>query len=510
MTSPIKSIDIVVGSPELRSYTVSHSIQGPIDLPFDGVIPPPRTVPGLMLWLRADMGVTLSFVTQWDDQSGAGDSSRNFIQGQNAPTLIDDAALGGRPALRFDAAFAQTMAMVGLWDTAPINQPYTMMLVGRTASPGLPHNVYIGSDTRNQWYMCAFWDNNTSAPPPFFGSDAGTGVGTNLQSIVSDVGQSVVWITEVNDPTSTVRINDQAANYQQLGGTPFNTDLGVLDVLRLAGAFGTGLAGDVVIAEVVIFDRVLTSAELASLNTYAGDRYSITIAGPRGDTIADPRDIGTPLLWLRADKGIHARVGTWEDQSGVRDPNRDFAQPDTSDPPKRPLYVTADSALGNRPAIHFDGAFTFLDQVGAWPTGTAPPLTMIVVGYDSDSATQNFIGEMAANNWYVTAYSGHYASSIGSDTLVGTSPDSTTPKILYFEYNGADSTIRVNAATPEKTGTMSGADLPQLELGGNTQGQAPLNGAIAEVLMYGSILSDHDRTTILAYLGGRYGITVGP
>jgi hypothetical protein len=64
--------------------------------------------PQLKLWLRSDVGVTVSSgkVTQWDDQSGNG---ANFVQGTDAIRPVYTAANGsfaGKPSLDFTAVGA--------------------------------------------------------------------------------------------------------------------------------------------------------------------------------------------------------------------------------------------------------------------------------------------------------------------------------------------------------------------------------------------------------------------
>jgi len=466
--------------------------------------PNARAFPGLIWWLRATEGIDVGQVIEWDDSSGAGDANRNFFTDNppNGPTLIEsDPLLGGRPSVRFGDSGSSTLTQAGLWASAPVDQPYTVMIVGYTVDPSIAHNVYIGSNTRNIWYMCSFFDNNTSAPPPFFGSDSGTGVGVNLQSIEPDVGQPIVCIQEVNDPTSTVRINDQTAHYQQLGGVPFNTGLGVLDQLRLGGAFGTGAAGEVVIAEVVIFDRLLDPDDLAALNTYAGDRYDVPITGTRGRTITDPRALGTPLLWLRADKGITGGVAQWSDQSGRGDPNRNVVQTDAG---KRPLVGPA-ITMGGKPSVAFSGSI--LDMVGLWNVGAIPqPYTIFAVVSDPGSGREQFLGQINDNNWYASTLDGFYAISVGG-TVQSTTPDSTSPKVLLIEVYDPNSTITVNAVTPEATGNAGAGALPRLELGG-VLGGPTLTGMISEIGLFNRILEDEEKVKLVGSLGAFWSIPV--
>ncbi len=65
----------------------------------------PAAIPGMRLWLRADAGVLQTpggAVTQWDDQSGAGDHVAQTAAAQR-PTIVTN-VVNGLPAVRFDGS----------------------------------------------------------------------------------------------------------------------------------------------------------------------------------------------------------------------------------------------------------------------------------------------------------------------------------------------------------------------------------------------------------------------
>jgi len=149
---------------------------------------------------------------------------------------------------------------------------------------------------------------------------------------------------------------------------------------------------------------------------------------------------------------------------------------------------------------------------GTWSNAPiTQPYTMIVVGSDSGSGTNVFLGDYNGDNWYLTGYGGFYGASVGA-TLLGTTPDSTSLKVIMIEANDPNSTIRVNDLTAEVTGSAGFGNLPQFQVGGADLGGAgPLLGDIFEVIVYRGLLSSTNRSALIkGYLASRYGITVGP
>jgi len=469
----------------------------------------PRDIPGLAWWLRADLGATLSTIVQWDDQSGAGDANRNFVEIVNGGTIVpSDPDFGGQQTIQF---LAQKMQQVGIWSNAPVNQPFTIMLIGKDDAPVGGHRPWIGDANINEWYAASLGLAPTFAGPPHFTATGPLPVPTDieLQSTTVDVGQPVFWVTEFNDPnSSTMRINSSLPEPTiQHGGGTADTGIAQLTQLALAWAFGTGVSLVGTIAEIIIVRGILPQSVVNGVAAYVKNRYRLPIAGPLAPPV-NPAALPGLQLWLRGDLGVHGHVTHLADQSGSGDPNRDVEN--TGLLPTQPVRVPSDPNYNGQATLHFDGS-QFLDMVGTWSGGPIPqPATLAVVGNDSAAAVQNFLGAKAANQWWLTAEA---PTGYGSDvnlTLLGTTPDSAAPKILILEYNDPTSTISVNALTPENTGNTAAGPLPALELGGNTQGQRPLNGVEAEVLMWPRILTPTEKVELATYLARRYHMIFGP
>ena len=229
----------------------------------------------------------------------------------------------------------------------------------------------------------------------------------------------------------------------------------------------------------------------------------------QGNGSASPvQPVISGLFWdLDANKGTTLATGVshWADQS---DAGNDVAQATGS---KQPTPITVDAACNGQASLNFLHTSTqFLDMIAPFTATITPPYTLIVVCTDGNSGTQMVLGQLAADNWYMLAYQSVYSISVGG-TLEGTTPDSTALKILYFEYNDPNTTIRVSEETAEATGTAGvSGNLPQLEIGAVLSGANALNGKICKVLGFTGIASSGVRASIMSYLSTRYGITVGP
>jgi hypothetical protein len=221
--------------------------------PDEGITP--ASISGLLLWLAADRLSGFNdgdLVTSFTDQSGAG----NHAVGAGAarPTY-KTAIANGLPVLRFAAA--QTM-VTGLYAVAP--SLFTILVVGSKRLNDSARQDFcdgIGSGTRSIVYAHAA-SNVIGMASGAAGTMAATI--TNLNA----------YIAVFNNASSRLSVN---------GGTATATTMinQTVTGLRLGTQFDAGgekLDGD--IAEIAVYNRALTLAEVATLAAYAG-RWGITI-----------------------------------------------------------------------------------------------------------------------------------------------------------------------------------------------------------------------------------------
>jgi hypothetical protein len=229
-----------------------------------GPTPVPKTIPGLLWWLRGDSGIAPAGgpVAVWQDQSGAGDPNRDtvqFVTSRQPTWTAADAGYNGQSTLQFASAAAQNLSMVGLWSVAPVNQPYTLVVVGNDGAVGT--QMFLGDQNANNWRITAT------------GGLYAIEVGLNLFSTTADSVTKKIFYFETNDPMSTIRISEETA--EATGPTAS----GVLPQLDVGARQGGGNPLNGTIAEVLAYQGLLSAPNRVKLQTYLSTRYAIAV-GP--------------------------------------------------------------------------------------------------------------------------------------------------------------------------------------------------------------------------------------
>ncbi len=247
--------------------------------------PPPPSSPvtnGLQLWLRADAGVTVNAggdVTNWADQSGNGNNAAQADA--NAPLLVTN-EVNGKPVLRFEGS---PVYMI-------VNPSTNLTLAGNVTSfaviriddysvrHGLWNQTDNGSDPGpNDWSIMPAGDmrprvNRGDGTGNFF---AWYGQPLPFQPAYAPgqffiLGWEAVGLTEM-----THLFNDETNSYQNYGSIIVPTDVGnPLLIGTRNDLTSEQLKGDM--AELLIYDRALSSTELATVEEYLAGRYGIPFA----------------------------------------------------------------------------------------------------------------------------------------------------------------------------------------------------------------------------------------
>ena len=205
----------------------------------------PRAVLGMKLWWRADAGVASGLGDHIEDQSGNGNHGFQSSSG-GTPVLVQNAA-NGLPALQFDGSsdfLNFTTRVAGTIRTA------FWVVREDAAAPAARRSLLGDASTGND----------------FRGGSAGT-----------------LW---ASDATATQTVNGSTfINGLPIAGTatPRPNSMSVISLVTTSGAsanfFGTSFGtqefwwGD--LAEMIIYDRALTSAERAQVEGYLEAKYAI-------------------------------------------------------------------------------------------------------------------------------------------------------------------------------------------------------------------------------------------
>lgn len=232
-------------------------------------------------------------------------------------------------------------------------------------------------------------------------------------------------------------------------------------------------------------------------------------------TFFSPTNISGLQLWLRADLGVTlngSQVSQWNDQSNIGDTNRNVFQTTSG---QQPTLNAVDAYYNNQSTLSFASASNQVLQSGAWSPAISEPYTIFIIGNDD--------GSEIAQDWLAASSNpgpvmqdngtGYYWSLYNGTNLDGPSGGAdNAPLVFAAAFNGSSSTISISTFTPYATGSLgTPIQLGALGVWLGSAGEYPhyLNGKIAEVIVYDSVLSPMNLCNILTYIEGRYSITIG-
>jgi len=211
------------------------------------------TIPGLVGWWKADALALAedAAVASWTDSSGNG---RHLLQADATKQPVYKAAVvGGKPVVRFTADFLKAVFTLG--------QPTHVLMVFRgTGTRVINEGAFDGATADTGYYYT-------------LADGMATYAGTFGPSIVTTTREWHLHEVLFNGVGSEVRVDGGAAVTTPSPGT--NT-MGGLTV----GAYGTGTTNflNCDIAEVLVFNQVLSTSNRDDLELYIGEKYGLVIA----------------------------------------------------------------------------------------------------------------------------------------------------------------------------------------------------------------------------------------
>jgi hypothetical protein len=209
----------------------------------------PMQLPGAILWVRADQGITIATgVSQWNDLSGSG---HNLTQGTgaNQPTFVASAK-NGFPGVQFNGTSHSLSA------TFTRAEPHTVIATAQitSASGGLYDGITVNRDRH-------FKVNATTVTD-------GDGLG-GMSFATTEQNNWHANIDIFNGASSSFRLEDNVVNNGN-SGPPITPDGFVL-----GGLGGPSNFAACTVAEVIIYSRALTATEIAIVIAYMKSRYAL-------------------------------------------------------------------------------------------------------------------------------------------------------------------------------------------------------------------------------------------
>jgi len=237
--------------------------------------PVPRSGP--QLWLNAD-GLNLSqgaAVSQWTDQSG-----RNIILSQGTSSLrplFQTALLNGHAAVQFDGAdeFLRTSVPIDLWGGS---DDVTLFVVTSTGSSQWDYADILDFDHATAPYDGFVIQQQGGNANQFYWTyyTGGSWQGNASQAQLT-VGGAPMFESLTNGSSLAFYVNGQTAVSQTVSsGAAKATNL--LTLGNCTAPFARPFNG--AIAEVLIYNRALNSAERLGVENYLSQEYGIAVASP--------------------------------------------------------------------------------------------------------------------------------------------------------------------------------------------------------------------------------------
>jgi hypothetical protein len=491
------------------------------------------TISGLTAWFNANTGVTTSNgkVTQWTDQSSNTNNVYSSFPYSYSPIVTTDPA-SGNSVLNFNGnqLLTTSSAVTGGGNSV------TIISVAGTSVPGsgqqtqvVVGGLYGGSNSAR---MLAFDNGNQS-----FNNNSG----------FFDGGPALV--------NSTLSINTVTFNSTSPGTATFysqgvaNGSASPISSATLSSGLTIGSISSTPyqswngnIAEVLIYNGVLTTTQRQSVEQYLANKYGLyapnaawiggyssTIQGEinrnqlnkaQADAYIalqanNPSMLTTGLkLWLRADAGVTVGIGTnvkgWADQTG----NYPLTQNVAVD---QPTLVTND--CNGEPAIRFSNynngnvGAEVLTNSASMGAGINADMTIIAVGVTTvpGASPQYSVYLGNGTNTGVSRALGYNNSLQYFNATGSTNTGTATPPAQTFVADGASlNTNSPPAVTFYRNGTSisgSPSNLSSVQSVNSGISVGSLwQGDICEALVYDHQLTSTELNEVSLYLANKYGL----
>ena len=227
----------------------------------------PANVSGLSLWLKADTGVTTSGskVTAWADPSGTGNNAS--AQEGYEPTFVSN-ILNSKPVLRFDGTGPQLGLTSSIGGTA-----YTILIVCKN-NDNVDGSMFFWTTEGNYGrYIASITSEtyNASAVNKFILSenDVGGGEGDSVIAWSSAAVNNNFFIG------TAIQNGGGKAYSNGSGGTGSLGTFIESNTFDLIGGYGFGYELDGDVAEIIAYNRAVTSTERQQVEAYLNTKYAI-------------------------------------------------------------------------------------------------------------------------------------------------------------------------------------------------------------------------------------------
>ncbi|PTY05041.1 hypothetical protein DB346_02200, partial [Verrucomicrobia bacterium LW23] len=544
-------------TPEIQALIAAGRWTRDKALSFAAIIDAGLQTEGLQIWLKADTGVTHDAngkVSQWQNQANLGQYA---LQGSepNQPTIIAN-AYAGKPAIRFDGALAHLRISNGT--PMDVSAGMTILAVARSEGVGavIPgslatyENNFGAILSKSQYYYSeSFAEDNFDISHRytlgFRASNELTGfAGHSEPDLLGVYSPPLPWqmrVVGMSFDTETTRLFASGLlqrefpvgqRYQSISEDANDILIGAVELNHSAAGIIDPFLGD--IAEIVVYNRVLTEQErlqaevvLANkygvyhifaewVNSYAQDvRNMIHTYGwnrDLADAYVESQNASHPIaqsglaLWLKAEVVTldgQGRVISWPDHS----PFHNNVNPAVNPPLLRP------EAVGGKPGIEVNAASERLTRLGfdGLSRGNADRSVFIVARYDGNDWSG---GLTYGNAFYNQSFTlgvdtlGRVSvDSYGMPTISGPSPVAGQGYLIQDAiHRQSQLAVGHNGATVATGAPVYATGGERIVVGAGIDGIRHARQTICEVIAYNRAVTGEERQEILLYLARKYSL----
>lgn len=446
----------------------------------------PTDIGNLQLWLDASDTSTITevggSVSQWDDKSGNGN---DVTQGTGSLQPKTGASTqNGKNILDFDGGDILNVpsALYSLTEGAS-----TIFIVAKRASEDATTDGILGFNIAGNAFIDIQFDGTAGRIEYRHGVSTFCQVNGN-----TNTNMNVIRTTR-SDTTQTLSINNGTADSNTAA-----TSSSSIDAARFgASSLGIALSGS--IAEILIYNRSLSVAEMTAVNNYLSDKWL-------GFQI--PTDIGNCQLWLDASDTstiteVAGSVSQWDDKSGN---GNDVTQGTGSAQP-----TTGVTTQNGRNVLDF-ATDDFLSAPSALYTLPNGNSTVFIVSKGEATSQQRVISATESGSFrygveYTSGGNVLFQNNTSASGGVSSAIEETQFNLISAYRSDTTQGISVNgAAFTTNTSANSEDGVTALAIGANAGGSVELNGSIAEIIIYDRFLSASEIANVQNYLSRKWGI----
>lgn len=483
----------------------------------------------LKLWLDANDGSSLytdttcatqvttsgNTVKCWQDKSGYA----NNATGNAAATYIaNSSTMNYKPVLRFNGNSnyldLPTSGIFGAsGNTNPGNVPHSVFIVTNPTAFVNTSGV-AGGGNLTGLLSFGFNGNNTANVFRFNsdGSAANYWWNNDLNTTAGDftAGSSYVISTIYNGTSRTLYGNAKSL------GTLASSALNLTTTTQNRVGFGCCaefMYGD--IAEVAVYNRALSTPDQQAVEKYLGAKWGIKLAPTLPAGIVQQLDAydttnlrSAGVSCSNAVGGSGGTMGCWIATVGTS--MRSFTGT---------KYYG--NALNTHGGNYFNGTSSSSPTSGNSYTAALNPTDNTLFLVATPNGTSGLRTAWSSNNAGKTIgysigidASNYWQGSYGTGsawTTISSGVQATSPAILSYAFKTGKQAFYVNGANYGlSSGTYSINNATNVSFigAGNAAGSEFFNGYIHELILYNSYLSDTNRSTVEAYLSGKWGINL--